>query len=316
MTTHPRNLGKYELQQILGRGGMAEVWKAYDTQLRRAVAVKILHADLQNDPQFLARFEREAQAIASLHHPHIVQIYDFHVSRQPESAQDGLTCYMVMTYVEGQTLARFIRNRSRVGKIPPVEEIIHLFTAIGNAVDYAHQQGMIHRDLKPANILLDRQNTTRNPMGEPILTDFGLARLLESPSSTLTAVQLGTPLYIAPEQVTGYAGNERSDIYSLGIILYEMVTGTLPFQGDSPTAVMSQHLKTAPPSPVLINPNIPPALEMVIFRCLAKDPAARFPSASSLAAAIAEALNVPVPESLGKPAFPMDAEYMPTYIIP
>ena len=313
MSIRPRRLGKYELQEQLGHGGMAEVWKALDTQLQRYVAIKLLHANLKEDPHFIARFEREAQLIASLHHPNIVQIHDFQIA---SSEEEGTIAYMVMDYVEGQTLADYIRRTSSLGNVPSPTEIVQLFTSIGLAVDYAHQQGMIHRDLKPANILLDKQNTTRNPMGEPILTDFGLARLLESPSSTLTAVQLGTPLYIAPEQVTGYAGNERSDIYSLGIILYEMVTGTPPFQGDSPTAVMSQHLKTAPPSPVLINPNIPPALEMVILRCLAKDPAARFPSASSLAAAIAEALNVPVPESLGKPAFPMDAEYMPTYIIP
>src|SRR5439155_11667810 len=134
-------------------------------------------------------------------------------------------------------------------------------------------KSMIHRDLKPANILLDKRNTTNNPIGEPILTDFGLAKLLGSAVGTLTSTQPGTPLYISPEQVSGYAGNERSDIYSLGIILYEMVTGTPPFQGDSPAAVMSHHLKTAPPSPVLINPNIPPALELVMLRCLAKDPA-------------------------------------------
>ena len=154
---------------------------------------------------------------------------------------------MVMDYVEGQTLADYIRRTSSLGNVPSPTEIVQLFTSIGLAVDYAHQQGMIHRDLKPANILLDGQTRTRNPMGEPILTDFGLAKLLESPSSTLTAIQLGTPLYIAPEQVTGYAGNERSDIYSLGIILYEMVTGTLPFQGDSPTAVIHRHLRVRHP---------------------------------------------------------------------
>ena len=309
MSTSPRRLGKYQLQQQLGHGGMAEVWKALDTQLQRYVAIKLLHANLKEDPHFIARFEREAQLIASLHHPNIVQIHDFQIA---SSEEEGTLAYMVMDYVEGQTLADSLRHTSSLGNVPSPSELVQLFTSIGLAVDYAHQQGMIHRDLKPANILLDQQNTTRNPMGEPILTDFGLARLLGASSATLTAVQLGTPLYIAPEQVTGYAGNERSDIYSLGIILYEMVTGTPPFQGDSPAAVMSHHLKTAPPSPVLINPNIPPALEMVMLRCLAKDPAARFPSASSLAAAIAQALNVPVPQSLGKPAFPMNAEYLPT----
>src|SRR5881396_2790805 len=313
MSIRPRRLGKYQLQQQLGHGSMAEVWKALDTQLQRYVAIKLLHANLKEDPHFIARFEREAQLIASLHHPNIVQIHDFQIA---SSEEEGTIAYMVMDYVEGQTLADYIRRTSSLGNVPSPPEIVQLFTSIGLAVDYAHQQGMIHRDLKPANILLDQQNTTRNPMGEPILTDFGLARLLGASSATLTATQLGTPLYIAPEQVSGYAGNERSDIYSLGIILYEMVTGALPFQGDNPTQVMSQHLNTPPPSPVIYNPNISPALIIVIMRCLAKDPAARFTSASSLAAAIAEALNVPVPESLGKPAYPLDAEYMPTYVIP
>ncbi|TMD63916.1 MAG: hypothetical protein E6I91_11920 [Chloroflexi bacterium] len=313
MSTHPRRLGKYELKQRLGLGGMAEVWKALDTQLQRYVAIKLLHANLKEDPHFIARFEREAQLIASLHHPNIVQIHDFQIASFEE---EGTIAYMVMDYVEGQTLADYIYHTSSLGNVPSPAEIVQLFTSIGLAVDYAHQQGMIHRDLKPANILLDKHNTTRNHMGEPILTDFGLARLLESPAVTLTAVQFGTPLYIAPEQVTGKAGNERSDIYSLGVILYEMVTGTPPFQGNNPTALMSQHLNTTPPSPTLINPNIPPELEMVILRCLAKDPAARFPNASFLAAAIAEALNVPVPQSLSNPAFPMDAEYMPTSAIP
>jgi serine/threonine protein kinase len=313
MSTSPRRLGKYELQERLGHGSMAEVWKALDTQLQRYVAIKLLHANLKEDPHFIARFEREAQLIASLHHPNIVQIHDFQIA---SSEQEGTLAYMVMDYVEGQTLADYIRSTSSRGNIPTPAEIVQLFTSISLAVDYAHQHGMIHRDLKPANILLDKRNTVRNPMGEPILTDFGLARLMGFSAGTLTSTQLGTPVYVAPEQVSGYGGNERSDIYSLGIILYEMVTGAPPFQGDDPTMVMSQHLNTPPPSPVLINPNVPPALVTVIMRCLAKDPAARFPSASSLTAAIAEALNVPIPERLDNPAYPLDAEYMATYITP
>jgi eukaryotic-like serine/threonine-protein kinase len=313
MGTHPRRLGKYELQARLGRGGMAEVWKALDTQLQRYVAIKMLQANLKEDPQFIARFEHEARLIASLHHPNIVQIHDFQIASVEE---EGTVAYMVMDYVEGQTLADYIRHTSARGTFPSAVEIVQLFTSIGLAVDYAHQRGMIHRDLKPANILLDGRNTLRNPMGEPILTDFGLARLLAAHSAATTAVQLGTPLYISPEQVTGYAGNERSDIYALGIILYEIVTGTLPFQGDSPSVVMYQHLHTPPPSPALINPNVPPALVMVIMRCLAKEPELRLPKASSLAAAIAEAMNVAVPESLGEPTYPVNAEYMPTYLVP
>jgi eukaryotic-like serine/threonine-protein kinase len=313
MSTHPQRLGKYELLEQLGYGGMAEVRKALDTHLQRLVAIKLLHANLKEDPHFIVRFEREAQLIASLHHPNIVHLHDFQIA---SSEEEGAIAYMVMEYIEGQTLADYIRTTSGRGNFPSPTEIVQLFTSIGLAVDYAHQQGMIHRDLKPANILLDQRNTTRNPMGEPILTDFGLARLLGTSSATLTATQLSTPLYISPEQVSGYAGNERSDIYSLGIILYEMVTGALPFQGDSPTAVMAQHLTATPPSPALINPSIPASLVTVILRCLAKDPAARFSSASSLAAAIAEALHVPIPERLSNPTYPLDTEDMPTFVTP
>src|SRR6266851_4273620 len=293
---------------------MAEVWKAHDTQLQRYVAIKLLHANLQADPDFVARFQREAQAIASLRHPNIVQIHDFQVSLPPESPTP--TPYMVMTYIEGPTLADYIASTSARGKIPSPVEIVNIFTSISLAVDYAHQKGMIHRDIKPANILLDKHNVERNPMGEPILTDFGLAKLLGASASTLSANQLGTPLYTSPEQARGYPGNERSDLYSLGVILYEMVTGVPPFRGDSPMAVLSQHLNITPTSPVLLNPNIPPALTMVIMTALAKDPNARFARAGTMTAAIAEALNVPPPESKGQPAYPPDMRNMPTYITP
>src|SRR6266702_2200507 len=314
MSTNAQRLGKYELLERLGQGGMAEVWKARDTQLQRYVAIKILHANLQEDPNFITRFEREAQLIASLHHPNIVQVHDFQVSRSAESGAP--MAYMVMDYIEGGTLEDYIAGTSARGKFPCPAQLVHLFTSISLAIDYAHRQGMIHRDIKPANILLDSHNTTRNPMGEPVLTDFGVAKLLGVSSTTLSAAQSGTPLYSSPEQARGYPGNERSDIYSLGIILYEMVTGVPPFRGDTPVAVITQHLNATPTTPSLINPNIPPALTMVILKALAKDPNARFASASSMTAAIAEALNLPVPESLGQSAYSKDAEYMPTYIHP
>ena len=312
MSTEPvRRLGKYELRGRLGHGGMAEVWKAYDTQLQRYVAIKLLHANLQADPNFVTRFQQEAQVIASLRHPNIVQIHDFQVSQPPES--DSPTPYMVMDYIEDRTLADYIANTSAQGKIPSPVEIVTLFTSISLAIDFAHQKGMIHRDIKPANILLDKHNTTHNPMGEPILTDFGLAKLLGVSAGAITAAQPGTPLYTSPEQVRGYPGNERSDLYSLGVILYEIVTGVPPFRGDSPAAVLAQHLNATPTSPVLINPNIPPALTMVVMTALAKDPNARFARAAIMTAAIAEALNVPLPESLGQPAYPPDMRNMPTY---
>jgi eukaryotic-like serine/threonine-protein kinase len=307
-----KRLGKYELRERLGHGGMAEVWKAFDTQLKRYVAIKILHPKLLEDPNFVTRFELEAQLIASLHHPNIVQIHDFHVSRPPES--DRTFAYMVMAYIEGETLARYIGHTSALGKIPSPVEIVNIFTSISLAIDYAHGLGMVHRDIKPANILLDKNNTARNSMGEPILTDFGLAKLLGVSASTFTANQLGTPLYTSPEQARGYAGNERSDLYSLGVILYEMVTGVQPFRGTTPIEVLAQHLNATPTSPVLLNPNIPPALTMVIVTALAKDPNARFASAATMTAAIAESLKVPVPEVLGQPAYPRDFQNMPTYI--
>src|SRR5437588_2225506 len=244
MSTNLRRLGKYELLERLGRGGMAEVWKARDTQLQRYVAIKILHANLQEDPNFITRFEREAQLIASLHHPNIVQIHDFQVSRSSES--EAPIAYMVMDYVEGGTLVDYIASTSARGNIPSPTEIVHLFTSISLAIDYAHQKGMIHRDIKPANILLDQRNTVRNPMGEPVLTDFGVAKLLGVSSSTLSSSQSGTPLYSSPEHARGYPGNERSDLYALGIILYEMVTGVPPFQGTTPVAVITQHINAAP----------------------------------------------------------------------
>src|SRR3989440_1589043 len=307
-----KRLGKYELRERLGHGGMAEVWKAFDTQLKRYVAIKILHPKLLEDPNFVTRFELEAQLIASLHHPNIVQIHDFQVSRPPDSGRT--LAYMVMAYIEGETLARYIGHTSAQGKIPSPVEIVNIFTSISLAIDYAHGLGMVHRDIKPANILLDKNNTTRNSMGEPILTDFGLAKLLGVSASTFTANQLGTPLYTSPEQARGYAGNERSDLYSLGVILYEMVTGVQPFRGNTPIEVLSQHLNATPTPPVLLNPNTPPALAMVIVTALAKDPNARFSSAAAMTAAIAEALNVPVPESLGQPAYPQDYQNMATYV--
>src|SRR5438270_1341196 len=203
MSTGPQRLGKYELQKRLERGGMGEVWKAYDTQLRRYVAIKLLHADLQANPDFVSRFTREAQFVASLHHPNIVQIHDFQFTGTGEA---GTTAYMVMDYVEGGTLADYIHATSRKGLFPSAPDIVYLFTAISLALDYAHQRGMIHRDIKPANILLDKRNLPAGAqfiapsLGEPILTDFGIARLQGAASSTITSSILGTPRYISPEQ--------------------------------------------------------------------------------------------------------------------
>jgi eukaryotic-like serine/threonine-protein kinase len=304
-----RRLGKYELQERLGRGGMAEVWKAFDTQLRRYVAIKFLHADFQADSDFVSRFTREAQTVASLHHPNIVQIYDFYISENYEQraevsqeikeAQGSDTiAYMVMEYIPGRTLAHYINETSHKRKFPSAAEVVRLFTPISLALDYAHQHDTIHRDIKPANILLDERNTARNPMGEPILSDFGLAKLLGGAAQTATGTVFGTPLYIAPEQVQNRPISSRTDLYSLGVVLYEIFSGRPPFQGDTLSGIMMQHLLNAPPDPRQSNPQLPPALTPVLMKSMAKNPQDRYPSAAAMTATVALAFGLPVPEEL------------------
>jgi serine/threonine protein kinase len=294
--TSPQRLGKYELREKLGYGGAAEVWKAFDTELERYVAIKLLHADLRTDPEFITRFSREARFIASLHHPNIVQIYDFQMTHSLEA--NTPVAYMVMDYVEGETLAQYINRTARVGNFPSPTEIVHLFASIARALDYAHAEGMIHRDIKPANILLDKRHAAPNSPGEPVLTDFGIAKIIGANSGTMSGEWLGTPLYISPEQARGYPGTKRSDIYSLGIILYEICTGVCPFRGESVTAILMQQVSTMPTPPAAFNPAIPPALTTVILRAIAKDPAERFSSASALTAAIAAAFHLPLPADI------------------
>jgi serine/threonine protein kinase len=296
MSTGQRRLGKYELQKRLAHGGMGEVWRAHDTQLDRDVAIKLLRTDLEDNPEFATRFEQEARFIAALRHPNIVQIHDFSISQPPES--EIPTAYIVMDYVQGQTLGDYIRSTSRKGNFPPATDLVYIFTAISSALDYAHREGKIHRDIKPANILLDQRLPTARSMGEPTLIDFGIARLQGVATGTMAGSLLGTPLYISPEQAEGRHGDHRSDLYSLGIILYEIMTGVTPFRGETTMAILVQHLHDAPTPPELINPSISPEASAVILKSIEKKIEDRYPTASAMTIALAEALHVPVPAKL------------------
>lgn len=278
-------LGKYQLQERLGRGGMAEVYKAYHPNLNRHVALKILHAHLADAPDFMGRFRREAQAVAQLHHPHIVQVFDFD--------SEGDAQYMVMEYVPGQSLKGLLDDLYQRGERLPLEEVLRLFRALLDAVGYAHSQGMIHRDLKPANVMLAqteddrRQTEAASPSAvhhppsspRPVLMDFGIAKIVGAQKFTASGVTVGTPTYMSPEQGHGHPGDERSDLYALGVMLYECLTGLAPYDGDSSIAVMLKHISAPIPALREVRPDLPDALERVVTRALAKDPAERFQSA-------------------------------------
>ncbi|HLJ32373.1 MAG TPA: protein kinase [Ktedonobacteraceae bacterium] len=285
MGMNQRRLGKYELQERLGPGAVGEVWKALDTQQQRYVAIKIIPVTAQNSADFAPRFYQEAQILATLRHPHIVPILDF------STRQDMREAYIIMDYVEGPSLADYLSETADVGKIPPPAGIVRLLTPIASALDYAHSRNVLHGALKPAAILLDKESAASNSPGEPKLTGFALHH--KNPLS----LSLSDVSYISPEVAQGFAGTNRSDLYSLGVILYEMCTGALPFPGDSPNDVLMQHIHGTLTSPALINPHLPPALVGAIMRSLARDPASRFSTAMALVTTVAHALNVSVPES-------------------
>jgi len=265
-----RALGQCRLLEHLGSGGMATVYKAYQPSLDRYVAVKVLPPYLAQTRGFAARFRREARAIARLNHPNILPVYD--------SGQEGELSYIVMRYVEGGTLQEML------GKPLPLDRVVELITQVGGALDYAHQEGIIHRDVKPSNVLMDK--------GEwALLSDFGLAKMVEtSVKLTETGVGIGTPAYIAPELGKGEPADERSDIYSLGIMLYEMLTGRVPFEAQSPMAVVLDHISTPLPVPRSINPDIPEPVEQVLLKALAKDPADRFQRMGQMVTALQKAV--------------------------
>jgi serine/threonine protein kinase len=302
LSTAARRLAQYELLDQLGKGHVGEVWKARDLSLHRNVAIKICYTDLQrSEAHFLTRLTTEGQALVMLRHPNIVPIHEVKVAR-PAQLQET-TAYLVMDYIEGQTLADYLRATTHQGSLPTFADIIYLFTSLCAAIDYAHQRGIVHGNLKPSNILLSSHNTTRFGAGEPLVTDFAL---------TGVAGMLGgscNPFYTAPEQAQGFPANPGSDIYTLGVLLYEFCTGIVPFRDDNPIVVMTRHIHRLPTPPMLINPAIPPALSEVILRALAKDPAMRFAQASVLATAVAATSSLQSIFPIGKPLL-LDHEHL------
>lgn len=273
-------LERYQLRERIGAGGMARVFKAWDTVLERPVAVKILHDHLADDPNFKERFEREARLIASLSHPNIVQIYDFKVVER----DDLPLYYMVMPLVTGQTLRGLMAELAAHNQTLSYGRIQSLFSNVADALHYAHSKGMIHRDVKPANILIDQY-------GQAILTDFGIARMVESGRLTQEGVSTGTPVYMSPEQAAGQPGDGRSDLYALAIILFEMLTGRPPYEDEGSVAVMLRHLNDPIPQLSHFLPLKNPALERILTRALAKNPDERYPTVNEFASAVREALS-------------------------
>ncbi|MFZ5918569.1 MAG: protein kinase domain-containing protein [Chloroflexota bacterium] len=300
-----QTLGQYRIIEQIGQGGMATVYKAYQPSLDRYVAVKVLPAYFAHEPGFAMRFTREAKAIARLNHPNILPIHDF--------GQEGELSYIVMKYVEVGTL------KEMLGQPLPLADAADILGQIAAALDHAHQRGILHRDVKPSNVLLDEGRWV-------LLSDFGLAKMVEG-SAVLTAsgVGVGTPAYMAPEQGRGEAVDARADIYSLGIVLYEMLTGRVPFEAETPMAVVIKHITDSLPLPRSLNPTIPQAVERVMLKALAKEPNDRFASTTEMADTFQKAVAaapvvtpemVPVPTVHPPPAAPSLAPETPAKPMP
>lgn len=272
---------RYRIKRTIGGGGMANVYLAYDTILDREVAIKVLRLEFANDPEFIERFDREAQAATSLSHPNIVNIYDV--------GEENHILYMVMEYIDGLTLKEYIVKHGPV----PVEEAIQIMKQLTDAIQQAHGNGLIHRDIKPQNILVDSS-------GHVKITDFGIAIALSATSLTQTNSILGSVHYLSPEQARGGMATKKSDIYSLGIVFYELLTGKLPFSGQSPISIALKHLQNETPSVRQLNSEIPQSVENIVLQATAKDPFHRYENVYEMETALEAALD---PANVDMPLF-------------
>ncbi len=268
--------GRYEIGEVLGYGGMAEVHRGHDVRLGREVAVKTLRVDLARDPSFQVRFRREAQSAASLNHPSIVAVYD----TGEDEVGAAKVPYIVMEYVEGRTLRDVLNSERRLSP----DRALEITAEICRALDYSHRNGIVHRDIKPGNVML-------TPSGDVKVMDFGIARAVTSSQATMTqtAAVIGTAQYLSPEQARGEHVDARSDIYSTGCLLYELLTGSPPFTGDSPVSVAYQHVREDPVPPAQLNPDIPPEVDSIVLKAMAKNPANRYQDAGEMRADIERA---------------------------
>ena len=266
-------VGTYLLIEQQGQGGMATVFKAYHAALDRYVALKVMHTAFTEDPTFLERFQREALVVAKLDHPHIVPIFDY-------SNEEGRP-YLVMKYIEGVTLKEKLKKFR-----PTYREMLPIIEDVGSALTYAHELGIVHRDVKPSNVLISKE-------GKVYLTDFGLARMAQVSTTTLTSDQMiGTPQYISPEQATSSPNLDyRTDIYSFGVLIYEMVVGQVPFNADTPFAIIHDHIYTPLPLPSILNPSCPESIERVLLKALAKDPSDRYKDVNTMVRAFRGAIR-------------------------
>ncbi len=286
-----QTLGKYQVLNPLGRGGMARVYRAYHPQLDRYVAIKVLRSDLVDAGDFLARFQREARAVASLRHPNIVQVFDFDV----ETVGDDTLYYMVMELLEGDSLKSRLQAYRARGQRMPLEESLRVLLDVLDGLGYAHAEGVIHRDIKPANILLSRR-------GQAVLGDFGIAQIVGGARHTAVDALLGTVAYVAPEQGLEGHSDPRSDLYSLGVVLYELLAQRPPFDADTPLAVLLRHVND--PLPLPGDPAMPQPLERLLLKALAKRPEERYQSAGEMAEALriaAQDLELALPDRLAPP---------------